>query len=252
MVYTRSLLHAAEAAGMSQPAASKLLRELEEALGVPLFERHARGVEPTAYGEVLVRRAHAVLAEIRSAQDEVRALQRGERYRVAIGSVMSPGTDLLPNALALLEQRHPRMVVSVEMDTSRPLVTRLLEGRLDIVIGRILDPDSAHMLAFESLAEEPHSLIARAGHPLSRRRRLGVEDLVDYTWVLPPRDSILRERLNAMFLQRGLPLPARVVETSSVPMITNLLRRATCWSRCPWTWCGPTALPACCVCRPST
>jgi DNA-binding transcriptional LysR family regulator len=222
----RSLLHAAEAAGMSQPAASKLLRELEEALGVPLFERHARGVEPTGYGDILVRRAHAVLSEIRGAQDEVQALQRGERYRVAIGSVMSPGTDLLPNALALLEQRHPQMVVRVEMDTSRPLVAKLLEGRLDIVIGRILDPDNSHGLAFEALAEEPHSLIARAGHPLSRRRRLGVEDLVDFTWVLPPHESILRERLNAMFLQRGLRLPARVVETSSVPMITNLLRRS--------------------------
>lgn len=222
----RSLLHAAEAAGMSQPAASKLLRELEEALGVPLFERHARGVAPTGYGEILMRRAHAVLAEIRHAQEEVQALRRGERYRVAVGSVMSPGTDLLPSALQLLEARHPQMVVSVEMDTSRPLVHRLLEGRLDIVIGRILDPDSAHLLNFEGLAEEPHSLIARAGHPLARRRRLGIEDLVGYTWVLPPRESILRERLNTMFLQRGLPLPARVIETSSVPMITNLLRRS--------------------------
>jgi len=222
----RSLLHAAAAAGMSQPAASKLLRELEEALGVPLFERHARGVEPTGYGEILMRRAHAVLSEIRSAQDEVQSLKRGERYRVAIGSVMSPGTDLLPKALTLLEQRHPQMIVSVEMDTSRPLVNKLLEGRLDIVIGRILDPDTAHMLAFEVLAEEPHSLIARVGHPLSRRHRLGIEDLVDFTWVLPLRESILRERLNAMFLHRGLRLPARVVETSSVPMITNLLRRS--------------------------
>lgn len=222
----RSVLRAADAAGMSQPAASKLLRELEEALGVALFERHARGVEPNAYGRILMRHAHSVLAEIRRAQEEVEALKRGERYRVAIGSVMSPGTELLPTALARLEQRHPQMVVSVEMDTSRPLVAKLLEGRLDIVIGRVLDPENAAGLAFEPLAEEPHSLIARAGHPLSRRRRLGVEDLVDCTWVLPPSESILRERINAMFLQRGLQLPARIVETSSVPMITNLLRRS--------------------------
>ena len=58
----RSLLHAAEAAGMSQPAASKLLRELEDALGVTLFERHARGVEPTGYGTILIRRANAANA----------------------------------------------------------------------------------------------------------------------------------------------------------------------------------------------
>lgn len=220
----RSLLHAADVAGMSQPAASKLLREIEQVFGVPLFERHARGVEPTAFGEVVVRHAHSVLSELRRAQEAVEALKRGDRFRVAIGSVMSPGTDLLPRALALLAERHPQMLASVEMDTSRPLVAKLLEGRLDIVIGRILDPDVAAGLAFEPLAEEPHSLIARAGHPLARRRRLSVEDLVGYTWVLPPAESILRERINAMFLQRGLTLPARVVETSSVPMITNLLR----------------------------
>jgi DNA-binding transcriptional LysR family regulator len=221
----RSLLHAADAAGMSQPAASKLLRELEDALGVTLFERHARGVEPTAYGEIVMRRANSVLSEIRRAQEEVEALKRGESFQVSIGTVLSPGTDLVPMAVALLEQRFPQMVVRVETDTSRPMVARLLGGLLDIVVGRILDPEHAATLAFEPLAEEPHKLIARAGHPLARRRKLRVEDLVGHTWVLPPVDSVLRERLNAMFLQRGLPLPDRIVETSSLPMTTNLLRR---------------------------
>ena len=221
----RSVLRAAEAIGMSQPAASKLLRELEEALGVNLFERHARGVEPTPYGEILVRHAHSVLSEIRRAHEEVDALRRGHLYRVSIGTVMSPGTDLVPMAVSLLEQRHLQMIVTVEMDFSRPLVAKLLEGRLDIVIARILDPQDAARLSFEALAQEPHSLIARRQHPLAKQRRLTIEDLVEHTWILPPPPSILRERLTAMFLQRGLSLPQKVVETSSLPMITNLLRR---------------------------
>lgn len=222
----RSVLRAADAAGMSQPAASKLLRELEEAMGVSLFERHARGVEPNAYGEIVMRHAHTVLSELRRAQEEVEALKRGQRYRVAIGCVLSPATDLLPMALSLLAQRHPQMLVSVEMDTSRQMVERLLEGQLDIVIGRVVNAEHAAGLAFEALADEPHSLIARAGHPLARKRRLRLEDLVDHTWVLPPVGSLLRDRLDALFLQRGLPLPSRVVQTQSVPMITNLLRRS--------------------------
>lgn len=221
----RSVLRAAGAAGMSQPAASKLLRELEDTLGVPLFERHARGVEPTPYGEIVMRHAHSVLSEIHRTQDEVEALKRGERLRVAIGSVLGPATDLVPLAISLLEREHPSMLVSVDIDTSRPLVARLLEGRLDIVIGRVLDPEHAAALRVEPLAEEPHHLIARAGHPLARRRRLRIADLVEQTWVMPPAESILRERVNAMFLQRGLGLPARVVETTSLPLITNLLRR---------------------------
>ncbi len=221
----RSVLRAAEAIGMSQPAASKLLRELEDVLGVSLFERHARGVEPTPYGEILVRHAHSVLAEMRRAHDEVDALKRGLLYRVAIGTVMSPGTDLVPMAVSLLEQRHPQMIVAVEMDFSRALVAKLLDGLLDVVIARILDPQDAARLSFEALAQEPHSLIARARHPLAKQRRLGIEDLVEHTWILPPSPSVLRERLNAMFLQRGLSLPLKIVETSSLPMITNLLRR---------------------------
>src|SRR5262245_16362840 len=70
----RSVLRAAEAAGMTQPAASKLLGELEDALGVRLFERHARGVQPTWYGEILVRHARSVLAELSRAQEEIAAL----------------------------------------------------------------------------------------------------------------------------------------------------------------------------------
>ncbi len=221
----RSVLRAAEAVGMSQPAASKLLRELEEFLGISLFERHARGVEPTPYGEILVRHAHSVLAEMRRAQEEVDALKQGRPHRVSIGTVMNPGTDLVPMAVSLLEQRHPQMIISVEMDYSRTIVAKLLEGRLDIAIGRILDPGDAAALRFEALAEEPHSLIARAQHPLARHRRLSIDDLVEHTWILPPAESILRERLTAMFLQRGLSLPQKIVETSSLPMITNLLRR---------------------------
>lgn len=221
----RSVLRAADAVGMSQPAASKLLRELEKTLGVPLFERHARGVEPTPYGEIVMRHAHSVLAEIRRAQEEVEALKRGERLKVAIGSVLSPATDLLPMAISMLEREHPRMQVSVEIDTSRPLVARLLQGRLDLVIGRVLDAEHADVLRVEPLAEEPHHLIARAGHPLTQRRRLRVADLVDHTWVMPAAESILRERVEAMFLQRGLRLPARIVESGSLPLITNLLRR---------------------------
>jgi DNA-binding transcriptional LysR family regulator len=224
----RSVLRAASAAGLSQPAASKLLRELEETLGVPLFERHARGVEPNAFGEILMRHAHSVMSELGRAQDEVEALKRGESYRVAIGSVLSPGTDLLPTAVALLERRHPRMVIGIELDTSQTMVAKLLEGRLDIVIGRVLDSENAAGLAFEALADEPHSLVARAGHPLSKRRRkaLRVEDLVDFTWIFPPPGSIVRGRVNAMFLQRGLPLPSRIIETLPVSMVTHLLRRS--------------------------
>ena len=85
----RSVLRAAEAANMTQPAASKLLAEMEHLLGVPLFDRHARGVEPTWYGQVLIRRARAALSEIGRAHDEIAALASGRMGQAAIGTVVN-------------------------------------------------------------------------------------------------------------------------------------------------------------------
>ncbi|MDG2526886.1 LysR family transcriptional regulator [Stenotrophomonas sp. HITSZ_GD] len=220
----RSVLRAAEAASMTQPAASKLLAEMEDLLGVKLFERHARGVEPTWYGQVLVRRARAAMSEIGRAQEEIAALRSGRMGQASIGTVVNPGTTLVPQAIAEVKREFPDILIRVEMDYSRHLVAKLLDGQLDIVIGRIMGPEGAGELDFEPLADEPHSVIARAGHPLANRGTLQHADLVRYGWVLPPADSVLRSRLDSMFLEHGVQAPMNVIETASLPVTTNLLR----------------------------
>ena len=221
-----SILHAAEAANLTQPAASKLLAELEHALGVQLFERLPRGVEPTWYGEVLIRRAGAALAEMDAAHQEVMELLSGLSGRVAVGTVMTPSTGLLPEAVMLLKQQHERVHVAIDVDTSKVLIERLRSGELDLVIGRILDTKSAAELHFEPLTDEPHSMIARAGHPLCTHENLQLEDLVREGWILPPGGSILRDRLTALFLSHGLGQPTDTVETVALSLITNLLIRS--------------------------
>jgi DNA-binding transcriptional LysR family regulator len=219
----RSILHAAEAANLTQPAASKLLAELEHALGVKLFERLPRGVVPTAYGEVMIRRAGAALAEMDAAHQEIMELRSGLSGRVAVGTVMTPATTLLPAAIKLLKTNHARVHVAISVDTSKPLIERLRAGALDLVIGRILDTDSAAELNFEPITDEPHSVIARAGHPLAQRTNLCLEELAREGWILPTGGSILRDRLTALFLSHGLDQPAESVEAVALPVITNLL-----------------------------
>ncbi|MFZ6845023.1 LysR substrate-binding domain-containing protein [Undibacterium sp. RuTC16W] len=218
-----SILHAAQAAHLTQPAASKLLSELEYALGVQLFERLARGIAPTWYGEIMIRRAGAALAEMDAAHQEVMELLSGLSGRVAIGSVMTPSTGLVPEAVTLLKSRHKRLHVSISVDTSKLLIQRLRAGELDLVVGRILDTESAAELTFEPLTDEPHSLIVRARHPLLQRRDLALDDLAREAWILPPGGSILRDRLTALFLSHGLDQPAETVETLALPVITSLL-----------------------------
>lgn len=219
-----SVLRAAEAARMTQPAASKLLAEIEGLLGVPLFERHARGVQPTWYGQVLIRRARSALLEIGRAQEEIAALRDGRMGSASIGTVVNPGTNLVPAAVAAIKREHPDILVRIEMDYSRPLLARLLDGQLDLVVGRIMEPARGADLEFEPLADEPHSVIVRAEHPLAGRTRLTHADLAPYGWILPPPDSVLRTRLETMFLEHGLATPGNVVETSSLPVTVNLLR----------------------------
>ncbi|MDC8786820.1 LysR substrate-binding domain-containing protein [Roseateles koreensis] len=218
-----SVLHAAQAANLTQPAASKLLSELEHALGVQLFERLPRGVAPTVYGEVMIRRAGAALAEMDAAHQEVMALLSGMSGSVAIGTVMTPSTGLLPEAVKRLKGQHARVHVSISVDTSKLLIQRLRAGELDLVIGRILDTESASVLNFEPLTDEPHMVIARAGHPLAQGEPLQLADLAREGWILPPSGSILRDRLTALFLSHGLDQPAEVVETLALPVITQLL-----------------------------
>jgi DNA-binding transcriptional LysR family regulator len=220
----RSVLRAAKSAGMTQPAASKMLGELEERLGVKLFERYARGVEATWYGEILVRHARAALVEIERAHEEILALRSGLTGRASIGAVMNPGTHLIPKVIAAIKKSHPRLVVSVEMDSSRPLVNKLLEGRLDFVVGRILDPEGADELSFEPLSDEPHVVVARAGHPFAGKRDLKLADLAQLGWVLQGSSGVQRSRFNSVMREHGLEQPSNIVETSALPLTIALLQ----------------------------
>lgn len=218
-----SIMHAAEAAKLTQPAASKLLAELEHALGVQLFDRLPRGVAPTWYGKVLIRRAGAALAEMDAGHQEVMELMSGLRGRVDVGAVLTPSTTFLPAAVIRLKQTHARVHVSISVDTSKLLVARLRAGELDMVIGRMQDTEAGAELAFEPVTDEPHALIARVGHPLAGRSGLQLEELARQGWILPPSGSIVRERITALFVSHGLESPFETVSTLALPTIASLL-----------------------------
>ena len=222
----RSVLRAAKAANMTQPGASKLLADLEESLGVPLFIRHARGIQPTQYGEVMMRHARSALAEMERAQDEIAALISGLAGQCSIGAVVSAGTSFAPAAIVSLKRQHPRIRISIEIDNSAALVGRLLKGDLDIALARVSDSRGGDELIFEALAGETHHAVARAAHPLAGKRHLGLADLAEQPWILPPSGSLLRDRIDSMFVHNGLGLPRNLVETTSIPVIISLLQKS--------------------------
>jgi DNA-binding transcriptional LysR family regulator len=218
-----SIVTAAKAARLTQPAASRLIGDLEHVLGVQLFERMARGVVPTWSGKMLIRRAGVALAEMDAAHLEISQLLSGLGGKVEIGSVLTPAADILPRAIRLFKSRSVNANVVVDFSTSKSMVERLLDGHLDIVLGRILDTASVAQLNFEPITDEVHHIIVRPGHPLVQRASLQLAELAQQSWIVPPAGSILRDRLTALFLSEGLSPPTETVETLAIPLIVSLL-----------------------------
>lgn len=223
----RSLARAAAAAGLTQSAASKLLRQIEHDFDVKLFTRHARGMAPTCYGEILIRHARRALNEFGLATEEIVALKSGLSGKTAIGTVLGAGTNLAPMAVLRVKQRHPDVLARIEIGPSRTLVQKLGRGELDMVVGRVLDSSPGDDLVYEPLApDELHAVIARVQHPLAHRQELHLGQLVEQPWILPPAGSLLRERLAAMFVQQGVPMPSNIIEAECLPVITTLLQQS--------------------------
>lgn len=219
-----SLLQAADDLGMSQSAASKLLSALEDDIGMPLFERHARGVTPTPYGEIFIRHSVAAIFEITRAADAMSDYQRGARKPLTIGCLLSPSSTFLPSALLRLAQDAPDLLLNVQVDTSRVLLEGILEGRLDIVIARIRDASRQPELVFEPLVAEPFCVIARPDHPLVSKPALQLKDLMEQPWILPPIGTDLRTRIDALCVQNGFPVITSLIETLSVSLMFSTLR----------------------------
>jgi DNA-binding transcriptional LysR family regulator len=217
---------AAQVLNMTQPAASKLLKDLEDMLGVQLFDRLPRGMRPTWYGETMIRHARMALASLSQAHDEIEALKAGRYGQVSVGAITAPGMTLLPPAVALVKQEHPNLRISLQIETSDVLMERLTQGKLDMVVGRLFERHDKSELRYEALVEEPVSAVARAGHPLLGVPRLSLRDLVGPGWIVPPAGSVLRHRFDLMFQEEGLDAPANVVETTALLFMTRMLQRS--------------------------
>jgi len=222
----RNIHKTAETLGMTQPAASKLLKELEDMLGVELFERLPRGMRPTWYGEIMIRHARMVIANLGQAHEEISALQIGMTGQVNIGVIMSPATTLIPRAIARVKATHPHLRIGVQMDTSDILQPRLQQGKLDILVARLFADKDNEGLSFEPLAEERVCVAARRDHPFMMRQDLQLSDVAAEAWVLPPASSVLRHRFDLSFRQKGLEPPKNVIETFALPVTTQVLAQS--------------------------
>jgi DNA-binding transcriptional LysR family regulator len=224
----RNIHRAADELHMTQPAASKQIKDLEEMLDVKLFERLPRGMEPTIFGETMIRHARMALTSLALAHDDIVTLKAGLTGQVEVGVIMTPAMALLPRAVARVKEEAPLLRIGVQLETSNVLLDKLQHGMLDFMIGRIFDSADAGKnvgLIYEELIEEPACAVVRPGHPLLERQGLALQDIAPLPWIVPPHGSILRYRFDMMFRRAGLEPPANVVDTTAMLVITALLQQ---------------------------
>ena len=157
---------AAEVLNMSQPAASKLLKDLEDVLGVSLFERLPRGMRPTWYGEAMIRHARIALSSLAQAGSELEALKTGRFGEVSVGAIIGPALILLPQAVAIVAREHPNLRVQIAVESSDVLIERLRQSKLDIMIGRLFETYDKTNLSYERLADELVCAVVGPNHPM--------------------------------------------------------------------------------------
>jgi DNA-binding transcriptional LysR family regulator len=223
---TRSLRRAASALSMTQPTATKLLQDLERNLGVQLFDRGRRGMQPTHYGEVMIRHARLVLADLDRTKLELEALSSGATGRIKIGAVISAIPFLLARAVARLKRQHPGLFVSIDVGTSDALVPALAKGELDVLLARPLVLADRPEFNYEELIGEPLHIVSRVGHPIALSDSVTLQDLAAWPWTLLPAGSPMRKVLQPVFAEIGPGQPCDVVETSSMMTMIALLQES--------------------------
>lgn len=220
----RNIHRASDALHMTQPAASKQLKDLEDLLDVRLFDRLPRGMEPTIYGETMIRHARMALNSLSLAHDDIVALKSGLQGQVEVGTIMTPAMGLLPRAISRIKQQAPLIRIGVHLETSNILLEMLQRGTLDFMIGRIIEKESTPDLVYEELTDEPACAVVRVGHPLLQSPDLQLKDIAGLPWILPPQGSILRHRCDMMFRREGLATPVNVVDSTALLFIEALLQ----------------------------
>ncbi|MEW2503798.1 MULTISPECIES: LysR substrate-binding domain-containing protein [unclassified Amycolatopsis] len=217
-----SLLGAAKDLHVTQPAVTRALRETESIVGVELFVRGPRGVRPTAFGEILLDHARAVVSTMASAQDRIDGLLRDGAEPVRVGTNLAGAYVLLPSALVRLKAEHPTLTATVVEGLGADLDVRLAHGEVDLLVGRP-PAGTASRFHHAPLYEEPVGLVARRDHPAIASGLCSLAQLQEFPWILPGRPTALRDELDELFARHEVPLPRNVIECSTILTMRSIL-----------------------------
>lgn len=165
---------------IAQPALSRQVQDLEDELGVDLLRRSPRGVTLTAEGKLFLDETRDLLRRADEAVEKVRALARGDYGELHVGYAPSPSSEVLPSALAAFQKAAPRVKVVLHDMASQEIIAGLLSGTLELAITVEQEGEQPAGIEFEQLRRYPLAAAMAPGHPLARKKSVGLEEFFNH------------------------------------------------------------------------
>lgn len=214
---------AAEKLGISQPALTKSIGNLERILQVRLLERRSRGVVPTVYGDLVLSRGRSVRIELQELIHEIQALRSGASAHVRIGVAQGVASLLVPEATIRLVTEHPNIRVSVWSGVAGELTKLLIEGEIEFAVAPLGAYESKLRIAEELLFDDRPVVVVARNHPLASTKFIRPKDLVKCRWVLARATTPLRQMLDQIFMSENVPPPVPTIECDSGLYVKSVL-----------------------------
>lgn len=211
----KSVMKAAGLLHVSQPAVTKTIRELEDVLGVAVFERDGRGIKITRYGEAFLRHAGAALTAIRHGLDSVSQERAGDGPPVRVGALPTVSTRIMPRAMGHFLKEETGGRIKIVTGENAVLLEQLRVGDLDLVVGRLAAPEQMTGLSFEHLYSEQVVFVVRVAHPLLCGGQPVFGNLGAYPVLMPTRASIIRPFVDRYLIANGVASLSNQIETVS-------------------------------------
>jgi LysR family transcriptional regulator, pca operon transcriptional activator len=206
---------AAEALSVTQPAASKTLRELEEILDAQLFERGGKGgLKLTAEGSIFLRYAGASIAALKEGLDGLAQAQQQMTPLLSIGALPTVATHVMPAVVNEFKKTHSARIRLITAPNIQ-MLDQLRVGELDLVVGRLTRPELMHGLSFTHLYSEQLVFAVRPGHALLTDDRFDPSMLEDLTLLIPTSDGIMRPVVDRFLIANGVGAMPNCIEARS-------------------------------------
>ena len=230
VVQAGSLSKAAAHLRVSHPAVSQVIADLEHALGVRLFDRSSRGIEPTIYARTLLLRGRAAFDELKQGIRDIEFLTDPTAGELTIGYAQSNANTILPQIVERFSADHPRVIMRAHIVPTPSLTFPGLRDRTyDLILARLTklppDDDSMNDLNVEALFDDPLTIVASARTQWARRRKIDLAELLDEPWLLSPPDTPSYQVVAEAFKAQGLPVPTATLVTYSIDLRARLSAR---------------------------